>query len=84
MHPAATTLFFRAHTRVFTTLSVALAITCLTLSSAAHPPTATSIARAADKIEAKTALPLEAARPELPRIVLRLFLLLPHLLPHDN
>jgi hypothetical protein len=83
MHPAATTLFFRAHTRVLTTLSVALAITCLCLSGATHSPAAT-VAPHADKIVAKTALPLESARPELPRIVLRLFLLLPHLLPHDN
>jgi len=83
MHPAATTLFFRAHTRVLTTLSVALAITCLCLSGAARPPAAT-LACQADKIAAKSALPLESARPELPRIVIRLFFLLPHLLPRDN
>jgi hypothetical protein len=83
MHPAATTLFFRAHTRVLTTLSVALAITCLCLGGAAHPPAA-AVASSADKIMAKTALPLESARPELPRIVIRLFLLLPHLLPRDQ
>jgi hypothetical protein len=83
MHPAATTLFYRVHTRVLTTLSVALAITGLCLGGASHQPAAAE-ARHADKIVVKTALPLESARPELPRMVLRLFLLLPHLLPHDN
>jgi hypothetical protein len=83
MHLAVTTLFFRAHTRVLTTLSVALAITCLSLSGAAHPPAAT-ITCNADKMVAKSALPLESARPELPRTVVRLFFLLPHLLPRDN
>jgi hypothetical protein len=83
MHPAATTLFYRVHTRVLTTLSVALAITCLSLSSAARPAAAT-IACNADKMVAKSALSLESARPELPRTVVRLFFLLPHLLPRDN
>ena len=83
MHPAANTLFFRAHTRVLTTLSVALAIICLCLSGATRSPAAT-LACQADKIAAKSALPLESARPELPRIVIRLFFLLPHLLPRDN
>ncbi len=83
MHPAATTLFFRAHTRVLTTLSVALAITCLSLSGAARAPAVCPACRG-DKIVAKSALPLESARPELPRIVIRLFFLLPHLLPRES
>ena len=60
MHPAATTLFFRAHTRVLTTLSVALAITCLCLSGATRP-CAPDLACATDKLMAKSALPLESA-----------------------
>ena len=80
---AATTLFFRAHTRVLTTLTVALAITCLCLASSARPP-APSLTGSNEKCVAKSALPVEAAPTELPRIVIRLFLLLPHLLPHDN
>lgn len=80
---ASTTLLFRVHTRVLLTLfvSLSIAILCLT-STALHP--APVLAQLAENTAAQAAGPLDQTRSELPQTVIRLFVLLPHLVPHDN
>ncbi len=80
---ATTTVFFRTHTRVLLTLFVSLCITVLCLTSTALPPTP-ALTHLAGKTATQSAAPLEQARSELPQTVIRLFFILPHLLPHDN
>ena len=80
---ATTTLFFRVHTRVLLTLFVALAIALLCLTGFARQPASTP-SQLAEQAPAPSALPLGSKNSELPRSVIRLFVLLPHLVPHDN
>ncbi|HWA28942.1 MAG TPA: hypothetical protein VG734_25040 [Lacunisphaera sp.] len=76
---AATTIFFRVHTRVLLTMSVALCVVtvCLT-NSVRHPPAPVAISQAAPTAVAaeQPALPPRAA---LPLTAVRFFFLLPHL-----
>jgi len=78
---AATTIFFRVHTRVLLTLSVAAFAVILCLAhSVSHPPTPTARSEVAQvRAEAPADLPLKDTRAELPRTAVRLFFLLPHL-----
>lgn len=76
-------LGFRAHTRVLATLSVAviIAFLCLSVSTLPH---ASVPAKLAMKTAEQTESPVQQTSPALPRMVIRFFFLLPHLLPHDN
>lgn len=80
---ASTTLFYRVHTRVFLTLLVALSITLLSLTDPSHPPAAT-LTQLAAQSPAPSILPLGAKNSRLPRTVIRLFVLLPHLVPQAH
>jgi hypothetical protein len=77
------TLIFRVHTRVLATLSVALLIAALSLASPSAAPLADCPA-IAEKCAVQTTLPLAPSRSGLPRTLVRVFFLLPHLIPHDR
>ena len=83
VHPSTLLLGFRAHTRVLATLSVALVIAFLTLTSSTLP-SASLPAKLMEKTSARREMPLESARTELPQTVIRFFFLLPHLLPNSR
>jgi len=74
---------FRAHTRVFLTLSVALLVAFVCLSST-PAPAASVFPAPPEKSAPRPALPLEQTRPELPPMAIRFLFLLPHLIPHDH
>ena len=80
---ASPTLLFRAHTRVVVTLFVAVSITILCLTNTVQQP-APALAKLTEKNAAQSALPLAPDRSDLPEMVIRLFFLLPHLLPYDR
>ena len=80
---ASTTLLFRVHTRVLLTLFVALSIAIFSLTGSTQT-SVTLLAQVSDKSASQSALPLKPSQTELPRTVIRLFFLVPHLLPHDN
>lgn len=83
MHLATTMVFFRTHTRVLLTLAVSLAITILSLTGR-NPAALSDCAVPPEKSAPQTAASLKPAQSELPRTVIRLFFLLPYLIPHDN
>jgi len=74
---------FRAHTRVFLTLSVALLVAFVCLSST-PTPSAAVLPRLTEKSTTRPPLPLEQTRPELPQMAIRFLFLLPHLIPNDH
>ena len=80
---ATPTIFFRTHTRVLLTLFVSVSITIFSLTGRTPVPVSL-LAQAVQKSTRESALPLKPSQTELPRTVIRLFFLLPHLLPHDN
>jgi hypothetical protein len=81
---APNTLLFRVHTRVLVTLSVALLIAVLGVTG--HSMTAPSALPALQEKNCveRSSLPLDQARSGLPRTLVRIFFLLPHLIPHDR